>query len=65
MSSHMTKYRIEHPEYYEKEKIRDNIRMKAKYANNPDHKEIVKQRALAYYYKKKEEAKMNSAIPIS
>ena len=31
MSSYMTKYRKEHPEYYEAEKKRDMERMKAKY----------------------------------
>lgn len=64
MSSYMTMYRKEHPEYYEAEKKRDNERMKSKYANNPEHKEMVKQRALAYYYKKKE-AKMNASISVS
>jgi N12 class adenine-specific DNA methylase len=64
MSSYMTVYRREHPEYYEIEKKKDNERMKAKYANNPEHKEKVKQRALAYYYKKKE-AKLNSIISVS
>ena len=64
MSSYMTMYRREHPEYYEIEKIRDNERMKAKYANDPEHREKTKQRALAYYYKKKE-TKMNSSISVS
>jgi hypothetical protein len=50
----MTKYRKEHPEYYEAEKKRDMERMKAKYAD-PIEKEKQKKRALEYYYKKKAE----------
>ena len=61
MSSYTTKYRREHPEYYEEEKKRDNERMKAKYANNPEYKERNKQMALARYYRLKE-AKMNLLI---
>ena len=64
MSSYTTQYRRTHPEYYELEKIKDNERMKAIYANDPEKREKVKQRALAYYYKKKE-AKMNSSISVS
>ena len=61
MSSSTTKYRREHPEYYEEEKKRDNIRMKAKYANNPEYRERNKQMALARYYRLKE-TKMKSVI---
>ena len=39
MTSYATLYRLNHPEYYEKEKNKDNERMKQKYANNPEYKE--------------------------
>ena len=64
MSSYTTQYRRTHPEYYEAEKKRDNERMKAKYANDPERREKVKQRALERYYRLKE-AKMNSTISVS
>jgi hypothetical protein len=60
MSSNMTKYRREHPEYYEAEKKRDNERMKAKYANDPIRRERVKKIALERYYRlKAEKAEQN------
>jgi len=59
MTSYATLYRLNHPEYYEKEKIKDNERMKQKYANNPEYKEQVKKRALERYYRLKQE-KMKS-----
>ena len=61
MSSNMTKYRREHPEYYEAEKKRDNERMKAKYANDPIRRERVKKIALERYYRlKAEKTEQNS-----
>ena len=42
MLSYATKYRKEHPEYYEKEQIKDNERVKNLYHNNPEYKEKVK-----------------------
>jgi len=54
MSSRATIYRKEHPEYYEKERIKDNERVKNLYQNNPEYREKVKQQALARYYKLKE-----------
>ena len=63
MSSVATKYRKEHPEYYEKERIKDNERVKKLYHNNPEYREKVKQQALARYYKLKE-AKANAPIPV-
>jgi hypothetical protein len=51
MSSRATIYRKEHPEYYEKERIKDNERVKTLYQNNPEYREKVKQQALARYYK--------------
>ena len=64
MSSYSTKYRKEHPEYYEKERIIDRERVKNIYKNNPEYREKVKQQALARYYKIKEQ-KINSSIAVS
>jgi hypothetical protein len=64
MSSYSTKYRKEHPEYYEKERIVDRERVKNIYKNNPEYREKVKQQALARYYKIKEQ-KINSSIAVS
>jgi hypothetical protein len=58
MSSSTTLYRINHPEYYEKEKIRDNERMKLKYSTNEEYREKVKKRALESYYKKKQQKQL-------
>ena len=64
MSSYSTKYRKEHPEYYEKERVIDRERVKNIYKNNPEYREKVKQQALARYYKIKEQ-KMNPSIAVS
>ena len=64
MSSSTTLYRKANPEYYEKEKIRDRERMKNKYNENPEHREKVKQQALARYYRLKEQ-KSNSFISVN
>ena len=50
MSSASTVFRKEHPEYYEKERIRDNEQVKKLYHNNPEYSEKVKQQALAIIY---------------
>ena len=63
MSSYSTKYRKEHPEYYEKERVIDRERVKNIYKNNPEYREKVKQQALARYYKIKEQ-KMNPSIAV-
>jgi hypothetical protein len=63
MSSYSTKYRKEHPEYYEKEKEIDRERIKNIYHNNPEYREKVKQQALARYYRLKEQ-KTNISIPV-
>lgn len=63
MSSYSTKYRREHPEYYEKEKSVDRERIKNIYHNNPEYRERTKQQALARYYKLKEQ-KMNTSISV-
>ena len=55
MSSTTTKYRQEHPEWREQEKVKDRERFKAVYQNNPEYREKVKQTALARYYRLKEE----------
>jgi len=64
MSSYATKYRKEHPEYYEKERVKDNERVKSLYHNNPEYREKVKQQALARYYKSKE-TKANASISVN
>lgn len=64
MTSYATQYRKAHPEWREAEKVRNCEREKTRYANDPERREKVKQRALEYYYKKKE-AKMNSIISVS
>ena len=62
MRSITTQYRITHPEYREKERTKyreiDNIR----YATDEDFKQKKKERALAYYYKMKEQKKQNVII---
>lgn len=55
MASVIAKYRLEHPEYREQEKIKDNQRKKDKYKNDPEFREKAIKRALDRYYKKKEE----------
>ena len=55
MSSKTTLYRAEHPEWRDRERISDRERLKKYYHENPEHKEIVKQKALARYYRIKEE----------
>lgn len=64
MSSKATLYRKEHPEYYEKERIKDNERVKTLYHNNPEYKEKVKQQALARYYRLKQ-TKANAPIQVN
>jgi hypothetical protein len=54
MSSYTSIYRINHPEWREAEKVRNNNREKAKYNNDPEYKERVKKNALARYYRLKE-----------
>lgn len=64
MSSYSTVYRREHPEFREKEKITNNLREKARYNNDPEYRERVKQRALNRYYRMKD-AKANNTISVS
>lgn len=54
MSSYSSIYRLNHPEWREAEKIRNNNREKARYNNDPEYKERVKKNALIRYYKIKE-----------
>ena len=64
MSSYSTKYRKEHPEYYEKERIKDKERVKNLYNKNPEYREKVNQHALARYYKSKE-TKANAFVSVN
>lgn len=63
--SSITEYRRKHPEFREKEKVKDNEYQKAKYNNNLEHKEKVKQRALERYYRLKAEKLKNTPIEVS
>jgi hypothetical protein len=54
MASVIAKYRLEHPEYREKEKIKDNQRKKDRYQNDPEFRDKAIKRALERYYKIKE-----------
>ena len=63
MTSKATKYRKEHPEYYERESAIDRERAKQIYHNNPEYREKVKQQASARYYRLKEE-KLKAVLPV-
>jgi hypothetical protein len=54
MPSTSTIYRHNHPEYALKEKEQTRTRIVNKYNNDPEYRELLKKRALAYYYKKKQ-----------
>lgn len=60
MSSVITKYRLEHPEYRELEKIKDRERKKNKYANDETYRQMKKEKAIAYYYQKKQASRESS-----
>jgi len=60
MASIIAKYRLEHPEYREMERIKDNQKKKDKYKNDPEFREKVIKRALDRYYKKKEEKALSN-----
>ena len=64
LSSYSTAYRREHAEFREKEKIINNEREKARYNNDPEYRERVKQRALARHHKLKE-TKDNACISVN
>ena len=53
MPSVSTIYRHNHPEYAQKEKEQTRTRIMNGYNNDPEYRELLKKRALAYYYKKK------------
>jgi hypothetical protein len=55
MPSVSTLYRHAHPEYAQKEKEYVKQYIVKKYNEDPEYKERVKARNLAYYYKKKQE----------
>lgn len=54
MSSYTSKYRLNHPEYREKEREKDKKYSNNKYANDEEYRQRKRERALSYYYKKKE-----------
>jgi hypothetical protein len=53
MSSYTTKYRLNHPEYREKEKEKDRIYSNNKYSTDEDYRKKKIERASARYYKLK------------
>ena len=53
MSSNTAKYRLEHPEYREKEREKDRIYSNNKYKEDEAYRQRKRDRALAFYYKKK------------
>ena len=55
MPSASTLYRHAHPEYAQKEKEQTRVRIVNKYNNDTEYKELLKARALAFYYRKKQE----------
>ncbi len=55
MPSVSTIYRHNHPEYAKKEKEQTRARIVNKYNNDPEYREQLKAKALAYYYRKKQE----------
>ena len=61
MSSYSTKYRKEHPEWREQEKIRNQQRENLKYQTDPEYRLKKQQQALARYYRNKE-AKLNASV---
>ncbi len=54
MPSVSTIYRHNHPEYAQKEKEKTREYIVNRYNNDPAYRELLKKRALAYYYKKKQ-----------
>jgi hypothetical protein len=55
MSSTTTRYRNEHPEWLEQEKAKDREQFEMMYQDNPEFRGKEKQRALARYYRLKEQ----------
>jgi hypothetical protein len=64
MSSYSSKYRTEHPEYRELEKIKDRTYANNKYAEDEAYRQRKRDRALAYYYKKKEQLKQAQPLQV-
>jgi len=58
MTSHASRYRLEHPEYREKEREKDRMYSNNKYLTDEEYRQKKKERALAYYYKKKEQLQL-------
>lgn len=52
-AEYMRKYRLEHPEYREKENEKLKIRLKERYLNDIEYREKKKKEALNIYYRKK------------
>ena len=65
MSDRMKVYRQLHPEYYEMEKVKNNIRAKLYYATNEEKRELNKKRAIERYYRLKAEKENNQSVQVS
>ena len=65
MSSYSSIYRLEHPEYREKERIKDRTGSKTRYAEDEAYRQKKRERALAYYYRKKEQLKQTQTAEVS
>lgn len=50
MSAYMKSYRSSHPEYYEKEKVRNALYITNRYKNDPEYKEKKREYARQRYY---------------
>ena len=61
MSSTATLYRANHPEYRDRERNKWREIENQKYKEDEDFKQKKRERALAYYYRKKETLKQNNA----
>ena len=62
MSSYTSQYRLDHPEYREKERVKDRTYANAMYAEDEAYRQRKRERALAYYYKKKEQTNQAKTI---
>ena len=61
-AEYMRNYRLNRPEFREKEKERDTRYTNNKYMNDEEYKQRKRDRALEYYYKKKERMQANQAV---
>ena len=65
MSSFATAYRNNNPEYREKERTKWREIEQERYKTDGEYKQKKKEKALAYYYKKKELKKLNEVPQVN